>query len=233
MVVVALTTAVVITLWMDVIEMAVCQTCIPATRCKYISAPQVGLWDCLDTSSPTHGVQLFQFHSRPVNCLSWDSSSRLVSTSYDGTTKSLDVAHGSSSLLYCDPAFLEAGGWASSHCQPEGSSFLVSLGSQGTVVRVDPRQGALPVASYPLFHRMHAKTISCHPLQPHLLLTGHNKGGVFIFDLRGGAGKDGLLQPVTELLGATRSSSWQLAGLSPPCPGRSVRVPSRPSPEAR
>ena len=199
--------------------------------------PQVGLWDCLDTSSATHGVQLFQFHSRPVNCLTWDSasSSRLVSTSYDGTTRSLDVGHGSSSLLYCDPAFLEAGGWASYHCQPEASSFLVSLGNQGTVVRVDPRQGALPVASYPLFHRMHAKTISCHPLQPNLLLTGHNKGGVFIFDLRCGPAKGGLLQPVTELLGAARSASWQLAGhtVTSPDPGRSVRAPSRPSPEAR
>merc|ERR1719490_290402 len=89
---------------------------------------KVGLWDCLDTESETHGVHLFHYHSRPVNCLTWDvhSSQRLISTSYDGTSRQLDVQNQKASLLFHDPDFLASGGWASFHCQ-------------GRVARVDTR----------------------------------------------------------------------------------------------
>jgi WD40 repeat protein len=169
----------------------------------------VGLWECEDTESPSHGVHLLNYHSRPVNCLTWDSaaSHQLISTSYDGTTRQLDVTKQEASLLYHDPDFLEAGGWASFHCQPEANSFLVSLGNQGAVARVDRRVGPRPVATLGLFDRLHAKSISSHPTQPHLLLAANNKGGCFIFDLRVSPKGRGLLDPVTELLGAERSLS--------------------------
>merc|ERR1712203_556987 len=55
--------------------------------------------------------------------------------------------------------------------------------------------------------RLHAKSISCHPLKPHLLLTGTNKGGCFIFDVRSSRKSSGLLTPLVELQGASRSLS--------------------------
>ena len=108
--------------------------------------------------------------------------------------------------------------------QDSVSTFLITLGNQGSVVKVDTRAGVLPVASYHLLDKSHAKSISCHPLQPHLLLTGTNKGGCSIFDLRSSPGREGLLVPATSLLGATRfgilgqcsAFSIPLPGLSPP-----------------
>ena len=54
-----------------------------------------------------------------MNCLTWDvhSSQRLISTSYDGTSRQLDVENQKASLLFHDPDFLASGGWASFHCQ--------------------------------------------------------------------------------------------------------------------
>ena len=84
------------------------------------------------------------------------------------------------------------------------NTFLITLGNHGSVARVDTRVGVLPVSTYHLLDKSHAKSISCHPLQPHLLLAGTNKGGCSIFDLRSNPGKDHLLVPATSLLGATR-----------------------------
>jgi len=170
---------------------------------------KVGLWDCLDNESETHGVHLFHYHSRPVNCLTWDAhcSHRLISTAYDGTSRQLDAENQKASLLFHDPEFLESGGWASFHCQDSANTFLITLGNHGSVVKVDTRVGVLPVATYHLLDKSHAKSISCHPLQPHLLLTGTNKGGCSIFDLRSSPASNGLLVPATSLLGATRSLS--------------------------
>ena len=53
-------------------------------------AGHVGLWDVLSRdSSYNDGVHVYQPHQRPVNTLTWDisDSSRLVSTSYDGTSR--------------------------------------------------------------------------------------------------------------------------------------------------
>ena len=88
--------------------------------------------------------------------------------------------------------------------QDSANTFLITLGNHGSVVKVDTRVGVLPVATYHLLDKSHAKSISCHPLHPHLLLTGTNKGGCSIFDLRSSPGNNGLLVPATSLLGATR-----------------------------
>jgi len=167
----------------------------------------IGLWDCEDRESASHGVHLLRYHSRPVNCLTWDmaQSHLLISTSYDGTMRQLDVTKQECSLVYHDPAFLDAGGWCSSHCQPDENTFLIS--QQGGVAKVDRRVGTVPVSTFDLFEKILAKSLSCHSNAPHMLMAGTNKGGCFIFDLRSTSKKNKLLDPVTELLGASRSLS--------------------------
>jgi len=164
----------------------------------------LGLWACEDREGSTH---LLRYHSRPVNCLSWDLAqpTLLLSTSYDGTVRQLDADQQVSSLLYHDPAFLAAGGWCSSHAQADPHTLVVS--QQGGVVVVDRRAGALPVASHRLLERHLVKSISCHPGRPHLLLAGANNGTCYIYDLRWPAAQGALLPPVSELLGAARSLS--------------------------
>merc|ERR1719509_589705 len=166
----------------------------------------IGLWDCEDTESASHGVHLLRYHSRPVNCLAWDmaQSHLLISTSYDGTMRQLDVNKQESSLVYHDPAFLDAGGWCSFHCQPDENTFLIS--QQGGVAKVDRRAGTVPVATFDLFEKMLAKSISCFSDQPNLVLVGNDKGGCYIYDLRSSANKFNRLDHKTELLGG-----WEVA----------------------
>ena len=98
---------------------------------------QVGIWDCQDTEGATHGVHLFHYHSRPINCITWDThSSSLFSTSYDGTVRCLDVEKRDASLVFYDENFLEEGGWTSFHCQDTVHTLLVSLGNEGSVAQV-------------------------------------------------------------------------------------------------
>lgn len=167
---------------------------------------QVGLWDCQDTEGATHGVHLFRYHSRPVNCITWDThSSSLFSTSYDGTVRCLDVEKQEASLMFYDENFLEDGGWTSFHCQDSAHTLLVSLGNAGSVAQVDRRVGTSAVSTFNLFDRLHAKSISCNPSKPHLVATGTVKGGCFIYDLRSARKSSGLLTPLVELEGASRS----------------------------
>jgi len=170
----------------------------------------VGLWDVNSRDSRFNdGVHVYHPHVRPVNTLSWDSfdTSRLVSTSYDGTSRVLDCEHAQWEMLYGDKEYLEEGGWTSCHAQQGQDTFLISQGNTGTVVMVDRRVGwSSPVSSLQCFQRLNPKSLSVHPLQPHLFLTGTNKGGCFVFDVRTGGGKS-LIKPVSELLGHSKSLS--------------------------
>merc|ERR1711892_868667 len=90
----------------------------------------VGLWDILATSSPNNGVHLYQPHTRPVNCLTWDmaNTNNLISTSYDGTTRMLDTERQEHTIIYGEKEFIEQGGWTTCHAQASPYTFLVSQG---------------------------------------------------------------------------------------------------------
>jgi len=170
----------------------------------------VGLWDVENMQgADSHGVHLFKPHTRPVNCLSWDlaNSNNLVSTSYDGTVRVLDTEKQEYSLIYGEEEFLQSGGWTSTHAQVDNNTFLVSQGKTGTAALIDRRvTWEKPVNHYRLFDRIHAKSLSIHPLQSHLLISGNNKGGCYLFDLRNSP-TTGLMTPVTTMLGHTKSLS--------------------------
>lgn len=55
----------------------------------------IGLWDVDGaTSENNNGVNLFRVHSRPICCLQWLNSNAMISASYDGTVRRLDVETG-------------------------------------------------------------------------------------------------------------------------------------------
>jgi len=172
----------------------------------------VGLWDILATTSPGHGVHLYQPHTRPVNSLSWDMANKnnLVSTSYDGTTRMLDMEKQEHVMIYGEKEFLYDGGWTTCHAQRCPDTFLVSQGTSGTVVMVDRRVSwEKPVSIAKLFDRVAPKSVSVHPVQNNYFLVGNNKAGVFIFDIRNAStsATSQLITPVSELIGHTRSLS--------------------------
>ena len=170
----------------------------------------VGLWDVMATHQETHGVHLFQPHERPVNCLSWNkaNSSQLVTTSYDGTSRILDCQSQQWMVLYGEQEYIEAGGWTSFHAQVCPYTFLISQGDTGSVVMLDTRVGwSSPVTTCRVTDRVHPKSVSLHPLQSQYFLTGTNKAGCFIFDVRTASSGRALMKPVCELTGHSRSLS--------------------------
>ena len=54
----------------------------------------VGLWDVDASSEDNNGVSLFRVHSRPVCGLQWATSDTMISASYDGTVRRLNVETG-------------------------------------------------------------------------------------------------------------------------------------------
>ena len=68
----------------------------------------------------------------------------LVSTSYDGTVRSLDLAAQKSVLLFGSEDDEDL--YTSFHAQLDAASFLVTLGSSGEVGLVDTRQSNLKFA---------------------------------------------------------------------------------------
>ena len=170
----------------------------------------VGLWDIMNRDDRfSNGVHLYQPHTRPVNTMNWDQAdtSRLVTTSYDGTSRVLDCGLGQWRMLYGEKQYLENGGWTSCHAQQSPNTWLISQGNTGSVVLVDTRVGwELPSTTMKCFERLNPKSLSVHPKQPNVYLTGTNKGGCFIFDIRM-ARDSSLMTPVSELSGHSRSLS--------------------------
>ena len=53
----------------------------------------IGFWDVQNKKNQNSGIQVVKPHSRPVNCMTYDifDSSKLISTSYDGTLRIFDI----------------------------------------------------------------------------------------------------------------------------------------------
>jgi len=165
----------------------------------------IGLWDVKDTEGENHGVQLFTPHNSPVNCLTWDkfNSSSLISTSYDGTVRTLDIEKQQHRLIFGDTE----GGYSTYHCQTGQNTFLITRGSCGMVGLVDSRVSNVKMAQdYQVFHRTSPKTVDLHPVQQNYFLCPNNKAGCSIFDMRKGSGK-AVMSPVCEFIGHTKALS--------------------------
>merc|ERR1712045_417402 len=167
----------------------------------------LGFWDVKDNESKTHGVQVVKHHSRPINCMTYDTfdSSKLVTTSYDGTCRIFDINEKKSSVVYGIPE--DDSSYATYHAQVDRDCFLITLGKTGIVGMVDRRVSHLkPVTNYKIYDKCSPKVVSVHPTQTNLFLAPSNKGDCGIFDTRK-AGKSGLMKPLTNLIGHTKAIS--------------------------
>jgi WD40 repeat protein len=79
----------------------------------------VGLWDidAVDTNdNDKHGVSLFRPHSRPICCMDWLNQDSMITASYDGTVRRLNVEKGVFEEIFAtyddsDSTFLEELGY--------------------------------------------------------------------------------------------------------------------------
>jgi WD40 repeat protein len=62
----------------------------------------VGLWDvdAVSSEKSNNGVHLFHVHSSPVCCLDWVTSDTMVTASYDGTVRKLNVETGTFQQIF-------------------------------------------------------------------------------------------------------------------------------------
>ena len=166
----------------------------------------IGFWDVLDTESEKHGVQVIKHHSRPVNCLSFDAydSSRLISTSYDGSVRIFDINHQKSSVLFAYPE--DSADYCTYHCQLTETTYLVSVGKAG-IVLIDSREPHSKYQkSFKVYEKALTKMVSVHPMRKEYFVAPSSKGDCGIFDTRMGSSSK-LMKAVTNLNGHTKALS--------------------------
>jgi len=174
----------------------------------------VGIWDANDFTSDTHGVHLFSPHSRPVNCLTFDQANdtHLISTSYDGTIRSFDLEKQISILRYGLED--DDNGYLTYHCQKDSSTILVSGAdgsgkySKGYVGVIDTRSTSKNFAhKYYVNTGSSVRTVAVHPTKSELFVCAARYGTCMLFDMRGKNDSKNLIQPLTKLMGHTKSIS--------------------------
>jgi len=167
----------------------------------------IGFWDVKDNKSEKHGVQVIKHHSRPINCLSFDTydSSKLVSTSYDGSVRLFDINAEKSSVVF---AFDEDdSSYTTYHEQINPNCFLITMGRIGQVGLIDTRvSNSKAASSFKLYEKASPKMVSGHPVNKDLFVTPSSKGDCGIYDVRKANGSK-LVQPLANLVGHTRAIS--------------------------
>ena len=150
---------------------------------------------------------IFQHHSRPINCLSFDTydSSKLVSTSYDGSVRLFDINAEKSSVVF---AFDEDdSSYTTYHEQINPNCFLITMGRIGQVGLIDTRvSNSKAASSFKLYEKASPKMVSGHPVNKDLFVTPSSKGDCGIYDVRKANGSK-LVQPLANLVGHTRAIS--------------------------
>jgi len=173
----------------------------------------VGLWDVdsvsshndneKDNTSNSGIVSLFRVHSRPINCLEWLTNEHMVTSSYDGSVRRLNVETGVFEEIFAtyddsDTTYAEDLGygidqgyrfWTQSVTTDhryKGSSnpcLFVST-SMGEVIHVDLRVSKKEkITFYEKVSEKKVNTVSLHP-NGSTLATSGTDGVVRLFDIR-------------------------------------------------
>ena len=127
---------------------------------------------------------------------------RLITTSYDGTVRCLDLNESKFDLILGDE---DDEYYTTYHRELDRSTFLVTLGNSGRLGIVDTRESNRKYSRFhDLYQKAAMKTVDIHPLKTDQFVIATNKGICDVFDLRSGA-KSGLQKPLFELQGHTKS----------------------------
>lgn len=166
----------------------------------------VGLWDVNNSESKNSGVEVFYPHSRPINCLTFNTidPNQLISTSYDGTVRYFDLEAQKVGLIYGSDDE-EDFTYTGYHYQVDAHTYLISLGRTGIVGLVDTRESNRKRSKdFQVYERVSARMASLHPTKRHLLMAPNTKGECCIFDIRSRQKK---LTPVVSMVGHSKALS--------------------------
>ncbi|XP_028257845.1 WD repeat-containing protein 76 [Parambassis ranga] len=173
---------------------------------------KVGLWT-LGEDWGDDGVLLFEPHTRPVVCMAFSraQSTQLLSLSYDGSLRCMDVEKAVFDNVYDVDVELKTFDFMSDDC-----STLVVGSSYGDVAVVDRRTAG---NSHESIHSLDPKTLRCvsvHPVQRQYFVVAESKS-VSIYDSR--SLKKTNSQPVSQLDGHSLSIT---SAYFSPCTGNRV-----------
>ncbi|XP_068173569.1 WD repeat-containing protein 76 isoform X2 [Antennarius striatus] len=140
---------------------------------------KIGIWK-LGTDWDNDGVLLFEPHTRPVSCMAFSRAhpTHLLSLSYDGSVRCMDVEKAVFDDVYDTDGLLKTFDFMSHDC-----STLVVGNSYGQVAVIDRRT---PGNSHESLHSMDPKTLRCvnvHPTQKHYFAVAGSRD-VNIYDSR-------------------------------------------------
>uniref|UniRef100_A0A3Q2Z5U3 WD repeat-containing protein 76 n=1 Tax=Hippocampus comes TaxID=109280 RepID=A0A3Q2Z5U3_HIPCM len=172
---------------------------------------KVGIWSGGDWGDD--GVLLFEPHTRPVGCLAFSKAhpAQLLSLSYDGSLRCMDVEKGAFDDVYGIEDGLKTFDFLSHDC-----ATLVVGDWYGNVAIVDRRT---PGTSHESLHSLDPKVVRCvsvHPLQQQYVAVAESRE-VSIYDAR--CLKKTRSQPVSQLQGHSLSIS---SCYFSPCTGNRV-----------
>jgi len=145
----------------------------------------LGIWN-VDSSKGDDGVYLYEPHSRPINCMSFDPDNcgKLYTSSYDGTLRCCDFKSATFQEVYSFDEDDYSRFMYFAFGSPSSSTILAALDT-GYVLVVDTRtkRNAIAEQSYCLHDKV-IKCIDVHPLNRNIFLTSSNDGSVAFWDIR-------------------------------------------------
>ncbi|XP_046452338.1 WD repeat-containing protein 76-like [Daphnia pulex] len=158
------------------------------SNCKLLVAVgdrdgNIGFWDIDKLDDKHQGVRAFKVHNQPINCITFDkfNSTRLLTTSYDGYVRCLDLHSNVFDEVYSIKRTNKT--WTAYHAQKDPSTLIISQ-SNGDVAVVDCRTKPGSVANLIQCFEMSARTVSLHPQDENLFMTCNRYGEIGIFDVR-------------------------------------------------
>lgn len=145
----------------------------------------LGIWNAGSTKGDD-GVYLYEPHSRPINCMSFDPDNcgKLFTCSYDGTMRCCDFKSATFQEVYSFDEDDYSRFMYFAFGSPSSSTILAAIDT-GYVLVVDTRtkRNAIAEQSYCLHDKV-IKCIDVHPLNRNIFLTSCNDGSVAFWDIR-------------------------------------------------
>ena len=161
----------------------------------------IGFWDVQNKKNQNSGIQVVKLHSRPVNCMTYDifDSSKLISTSYDGTMRIFDINEKKSSVLHAGPENNES--YMTFLAQVDRDCFLVTHGRPGMIGLIDRRLYHFKTASkIKICDYVSPKTVSLHPTKANVVFLAQIDKGCGIFDMRKQVRKNTAISSIERLV---------------------------------
>lgn len=139
----------------------------------------VGLWRVDEHDEEYDGVLSFTPHSQYISGLAWDADASLVTASYDGSVRKLDVEKSCFAYAWGD----EEMEYSAMSVSSNGTVLLLG-NNQGELDRIDIRDSSCRIGKPTEIHARKVNTVHVDPCADHLVATSSTDSTIAIWDMR-------------------------------------------------